>query len=161
MKVKYFALKIAWLICWLIIAGLILECAFFLLWIILGLTLRHSFNEDLFYRFLFTALFAALFNLARKKIDEKLEIYKYKRIFFDRFDVQYFSEKTTSAKEPIHARCAYCGKMVYLPYKCNYCGQYFCDDHRLPFNHDCPGLNRYKDTPPPPGGMWKYRRRRD
>jgi len=61
----------------------------------------------------------------------------------------------------LYANCAFCGKRVYMPYQCNYCGRYFCDEHRLPFNHDCPGLGRYKDTPPPPGGMWKYRRRCD
>lgn len=25
-----------------------------------------------------------------------------------------------------------------LPFRCNYCGNYFCDDHRLPENHACP-----------------------
>jgi len=37
-------------------------------------------------------------------------------------------------------RCALCKKEVYLPYLCSYCGQYFCDDHRLPEQHMCPGL---------------------
>jgi Zn-dependent protease len=25
-----------------------------------------------------------------------------------------------------------------LPFRCNYCGNYFCSDHRLPENHACP-----------------------
>ena len=34
-------------------------------------------------------------------------------------------------------RCEFCGKEIYLPFQCNYCGRYFCEDHRLPENHDC------------------------
>jgi Zn-dependent protease len=26
-----------------------------------------------------------------------------------------------------------------MPFKCNYCGGYFCEQHRLPEFHDCPG----------------------
>ena len=75
----------------------------------------------------------------------------------EKFEVRH-QPATTKEKEPLYAKCAYCGRTVYLPYKCNYCGQYFCDDHRLPFNHDCPGISSYKDKFPPPGGMWRYKR---
>jgi Zn-dependent protease len=35
--------------------------------------------------------------------------------------------------------CHYCGKDVEgLPFRCNYCGYFFCGDHRLPENHACP-----------------------
>jgi len=44
-----------------------------------------------------------------------------------------------------HGRCSYCKKREYLPFKCNYCGGMFCGDHRMPFNHDCPGIERYKN----------------
>ena len=27
-----------------------------------------------------------------------------------------------------------------MPFKCSYCGQIFCEDHRLPENHMCPNL---------------------
>lgn len=27
-----------------------------------------------------------------------------------------------------------------MPYQCSYCGGYFCSEHRLPEEHDCPGL---------------------
>lgn len=46
---------------------------------------------------------------------------------------------------PTHGGCSYCGKREYLPWKCNYCGGQFCGDHRMPFNHDCPGIERYKN----------------
>lgn len=44
-------------------------------------------------------------------------------------------------------KCDYCGKEVYLPFVCKYCGGKFCADHRLPESHNCPGLKRAK--PPP------------
>ena len=40
------------------------------------------------------------------------------------------------------ARCAYCGEDESLPYNCRYCGGQFCSTHRLPENHECPGLDR-------------------
>ena len=36
--------------------------------------------------------------------------------------------------------CQICGKSEALPYRCKYCGGYFCSDHRLPENHSCPEL---------------------
>ena len=39
-------------------------------------------------------------------------------------------------------KCAYCGKEIEgLPYKCRYCGEYFCVEHHLPENHNCPALS--------------------
>jgi len=35
-------------------------------------------------------------------------------------------------------QCQKCGKEVLFPFKCHYCGGYFCSEHRLPENHDCP-----------------------
>ena len=37
-------------------------------------------------------------------------------------------------------KCEYCGKEVLLPFKCNFCGKYFCVEHRLPENHNCPNV---------------------
>ena len=34
-------------------------------------------------------------------------------------------------------KCAKCGLEVDLPFKCNYCEQSYCPEHRLPENHDC------------------------
>jgi Zn-dependent protease len=39
--------------------------------------------------------------------------------------------------------CESCGKDTYMPFRCNYCGGYFCSDHRLPENHTCTGLYQY------------------
>ncbi|MEM2280962.1 MAG: AN1-type zinc finger domain-containing protein [Candidatus Bathyarchaeia archaeon] len=36
--------------------------------------------------------------------------------------------------------CQRCGKETFLPFKCPYCGGYFCTEHRLPENHECPNL---------------------
>ncbi len=35
------------------------------------------------------------------------------------------------------AKCEYCGIEIELPFKCNYCGRYFCEAHRLLESHDC------------------------
>lgn len=36
--------------------------------------------------------------------------------------------------------CDKCQKETFLPFKCQYCGGYFCSDHRLPENHECPRI---------------------
>jgi len=51
------------------------------------------------------------------------------------------------------AKCEYCGKEVDLPFKCPFCGHYFCIEHRLPENHDCPNL-----PPRTPLGSWQTRK---
>ncbi|MCS7132806.1 MAG: hypothetical protein NZ918_03710 [Aigarchaeota archaeon] len=38
------------------------------------------------------------------------------------------------------AKCTVCGEEVLMPFKCSYCGEYFCASHRLPEKHGCPGL---------------------
>jgi len=35
-------------------------------------------------------------------------------------------------------RCHYCGIEEPFPFKCSYCSEYFCSEHRLPENHACP-----------------------
>jgi Zn-dependent protease len=35
-------------------------------------------------------------------------------------------------------KCQYCNKEVALPFKCPFCNQYHCSEHRLPENHKCP-----------------------
>ena len=51
-------------------------------------------------------------------------------------------------------KCEYCGKEILLPFKCKYCGGYFCEDCYLPPNHDCPRIETWKATPPPSGMEW-------
>ncbi len=43
-------------------------------------------------------------------------------------------------------KCDKCGVETYMPFKCNYCGGYYCEQHRLPEFHDCKG--RYDQTKP-------------
>lgn len=50
-------------------------------------------------------------------------------------------------------KCEYCEKEVLYPFKCSFCGFYFCTDHRLPENHDCP--NQPTRTPL---GQWKAKK---
>ncbi|MEM3637588.1 MAG: AN1-type zinc finger domain-containing protein [Conexivisphaerales archaeon] len=52
--------------------------------------------------------------------------------------------------------CNYCGKEEPFPFKCSYCGEYFCADHRLPENHAC---KMYAIARPPRDnvhGHWNY-----
>ena len=32
-----------------------------------------------------------------------------------------------------------------MPFRCNYCGEYFCHLHRIPINHSCPFIERYSE----------------
>jgi hypothetical protein len=43
------------------------------------------------------------------------------------------------------AKCDQCGKNENMPYQCRHCGGTYCADHRLPENHDCPGLESWDD----------------
>ncbi|MEM3616552.1 MAG: AN1-type zinc finger domain-containing protein [Candidatus Bathyarchaeia archaeon] len=37
-------------------------------------------------------------------------------------------------------KCQKCGAETFLPFRCPYCGGYFCAEHRLPENHECPKI---------------------
>jgi len=39
-------------------------------------------------------------------------------------------------------KCQTCQKETFLPFKCPYCGGYFCSEHRLPENHKCPQIEQ-------------------
>jgi membrane associated rhomboid family serine protease len=43
------------------------------------------------------------------------------------------------------AKCDACGKEENMPYQCRHCNGTYCADHRLPENHDCPGLEDWND----------------
>jgi len=45
--------------------------------------------------------------------------------------------------------CHYCNVETFMPFKCPYCGNHFCPEHRLPENHNCPEIWKAK-TPQPP-----------
>ncbi|MEM3627838.1 MAG: AN1-type zinc finger domain-containing protein [Candidatus Bathyarchaeia archaeon] len=38
--------------------------------------------------------------------------------------------------------CEKCQKEVFLPFRCPYCGGYFCSEHRLPENHECKQMEK-------------------
>lgn len=40
--------------------------------------------------------------------------------------------------------CYICGTKEQIPFKCKYCEEYFCSNHRIPINHSCPFVNVYK-----------------
>jgi len=40
--------------------------------------------------------------------------------------------------------CSECGKRVILTYRCHYCGEQFCEEHRLPERHRCVGIEAAK-----------------
>lgn len=42
-------------------------------------------------------------------------------------------------------RCDRCGEQESMPYRCRLCGGTFCSKHRLPENHECPGLETWGD----------------
>jgi len=37
-------------------------------------------------------------------------------------------------------KCQKCGQEAFLPFRCQYCGGYFCSEHRLPESHNCPQI---------------------
>lgn len=44
-------------------------------------------------------------------------------------------------------KCSFCHKKLdEFPFTCKFCGNEFCSDHRLPENHECAGLEKYKEN---------------
>ncbi|MFP3951325.1 MAG: AN1-type zinc finger domain-containing protein [Candidatus Bathyarchaeia archaeon] len=43
-------------------------------------------------------------------------------------------------------KCDECGKETYMPFRCRYCGGYYCEEHRLPEFHNCTGLYQNKQS---------------
>ena len=39
-------------------------------------------------------------------------------------------------------RCHYCEADTIMPFRCPFCGGYFCAEHRLPEMHDCPQIRK-------------------
>lgn len=46
-------------------------------------------------------------------------------------------------EEKKNIECFVCGIVESIPFKCNYCKEYFCSHHRNPINHSCPFVNVY------------------
>lgn len=41
--------------------------------------------------------------------------------------------------------CSICGRREALPFTCRFCGETFCLEHRLPEQHQCPGLLSFRE----------------
>jgi hypothetical protein len=50
-------------------------------------------------------------------------------------------------------RCDHCGNEVVLPFSCQHCGGKFCDECRLPPNHNCVNIGTWKKKPLPVVGL--------
>ncbi len=60
--------------------------------------------------------------------------------------VSFFSKYFGKKKIPVYENCSFCGERVYLPFHCDYCNRYFCGKHRLPCEHDCKNISKWKKT---------------
>jgi len=47
------------------------------------------------------------------------------------------------------SRCDHCGKETALPFTCQHCGGKFCEEHRLPPNHNCVNIGSWNAKPRP------------
>ena len=56
-------------------------------------------------------------------------------------------------------KCRMCGRDTFLPFRCPYCGDLFCPDHRLPETHQCPRIElaRAPSTEAEPTALQKER----
>lgn len=83
----------------------------------------------------------------------------FKKRRFKRKKFRRKREKRGKGKE-INPRnvCIYCGTKDYLPYQCNYCGQNFCYEHRLPPNHNCTNIKSWESYSGPSSRPGEKRR---
>jgi hypothetical protein len=59
------------------------------------------------------------------------------------------------------SECSYCGATESMPFKCKFCGELYCGDHRLPENHECLGLENFKKERGKEPEKWIYEPFRD
>ncbi|MFQ5815060.1 MAG: AN1-type zinc finger domain-containing protein [Candidatus Hydrothermarchaeaceae archaeon] len=52
--------------------------------------------------------------------------------------------------------CAYCGAEESMPFTCKFCGQLHCANHHLPENHECLGLEKFKEARGKKPERWIY-----
>ena len=52
-------------------------------------------------------------------------------------DYQLNKPEPAKKAAPLSGACTDCGKNVSLPFRCKYCGELFCGEHRLPEDHNC------------------------
>ncbi len=52
--------------------------------------------------------------------------------------------------------CTYCGVQETMPFKCKFCQNIYCGEHRLPENHGCVGLAVFKEKRSKAPEKWIY-----
>lgn len=52
--------------------------------------------------------------------------------------------------------CAYCGGEESMPFTCKFCGLLYCGNHHLPENHECIGLEKFKEARSKKPEKWIY-----
>lgn len=52
--------------------------------------------------------------------------------------------------------CSHCGSKESMPFRCKFCGEQFCSNHRLPENHNCHGLETFKKERGKEPEKWIY-----
>ena len=63
-----------------------------------------------------------------------------------RDNLRFFQRLFPKKEYPLYNTCAICGERVYLPFRCEYCGNYYCDRLRLPFDHECRNIEAWKNS---------------
>ena len=69
-----------------------------------------------------------------EKVVKKLSAKLYSLLMKEAFKPEYIK-----LVGPTPSFCYYCLESVYMPFRCNRCGGFFCSRHRLPEKHNCPG----------------------
>lgn len=78
-----------------------------------------------------------LINLENRTINVSAELLNYKPISLEELLMKLDLKNT----------CHHCGRVIQeLPYRCSYCGSFFCADHCLPEAHECRKLERSWST---------------
>lgn len=55
-----------------------------------------------------------------------------------------------------YLKCQQCGREELLPFQCSFCKKFFCSEHRLPENHDCPEIWKAK-TPEEGAPLYEFK----
>ena len=96
-------------------------------------------------------------------VSSQAAIYRYKRWKYSRLyreaklvEVEGYPRRGRDFK--LFGICGLCSKRIYMPLQCSYCGEYYCDEHFLPPNHNCTRIDSWKKKGPlPPGVVWEHR----
>lgn len=57
----------------------------------------------------------------------------------------FLASRSRKKEYPVYGTCSICKKRVYLPFHCEYCNNFYCDTHRLPFDHQCGKIDAWKN----------------